>query len=210
MAASRAAKRIEAGTVGDIGLADDDGVGDRRLLHQFLVARQMVGAVHAVGKRDHRLQLVERGDVAVGEQDLDHRHRVGEAGHLDQHKIEIEVGSRVALDVKVEQAGGDFLVHMAAQAAAVDHAHAVARRLDQHVVDADFAEFVDDHRGAREGVRLEQAIDQRGLAAAEKAGDQEDRNAWRSGSDADKSVSRMPACYSSARERRRQTRTPSR
>ncbi len=140
---------------------------------------ELIGAVNAVGERNDRAQFIDRADVMIRQQELDHRHRVGETGHFDQHKIEIEIGRMIAPAVKIEQTGGDLLVHMAAQAAAVDDAHQFARRRHQHVVNADFAVFVDDDGGAGESARLEQAVDQRGLAAAEKPGDQQHRHARR-------------------------------
>ena len=72
----------------------------------------------------------------------------GEAGHFDQDAIEIASGVAVALGVEIEQAGSNLFVHMSAQATAVDHAHAPARRLHQHMIDAHFTVFVNDHRRA--------------------------------------------------------------
>ena len=138
---------------------------------------EVIAAVNAVGDGDHGLELVVRRDVGIGEKQLDDRHRVGEAGHLDQHTVEIALGAAAALGLKVEQARCNLVMYVAAEAAAVDHAHAITRRLDQHVVDAHLAVFVDDDRGARKVVELEQAVDQSGLAAAEEAGDQQHRHA---------------------------------
>src|SRR5436305_4679695 len=50
--------------------------------------------------------------------------------------------------------------------------------LDQQMIEADLAELVDDHRRLREHFVLQQAIEQRGLAGAEKAGEHRERD-WR-------------------------------
>ena len=49
-------------------------------------------------------------------------------------------------------------------------------RLEQQVVEPDLAPFVDDHQRVGEFARAEQAIDQRRLAGAEKAGDDVQRD----------------------------------
>ena len=170
-------ERIELCAIRDVALAEYDRIRHRRLLDRLRVAHEVIAAVNAVGDGDHGLEFVMHRDVRVSEKQLDDRNRIGEAGHLDQHAVEITVGAAEALRMKIEQAGGDLVMHVAAEAAAVDHAHAIARRLDQHVVDADLAVFVDDDRRARKIVELEQAVDQSGLAAAKKAGDQQHRHA---------------------------------
>ena len=139
----------------------------------------MRGAVHAVGNGDHGFQFKARAHIAIGQQDLDHRHRIGEPGHLDQYDVEITRATNGALGVQVEQTGSDLLMHVAAQAAGIEDAHAGARRLDQHMIDAHLAVFVDDDGRAREGTRLQQTIEQGGFAAAKKAGDQQHRQARR-------------------------------
>ena len=115
-------------------------------LIELRVPHEVIAAVNAVGDGDDGLEFVMRRDVRVGEKQLDDRHRIGEAGHFDQHTVEIAVRAAAALGLKVEQARGDLVVHVAAETAAVDHTHAIARRLDQHVVDAHLAVFVDDDR----------------------------------------------------------------
>ena len=58
---------------------------------------EVIAAVNAVGDGNHGLELVIRRDVRVGEKQLDDRHRIGEAGHFDQHAVEIAVGRRPRL-----------------------------------------------------------------------------------------------------------------
>ena len=58
----------------------------------------------------------------------------------------------------------------AAQAAALQQHHVVVDGLDQQMVEADLAELVDDDGGVGERRILQQAVEQRGLAGAEEAG----------------------------------------
>src|SRR5205807_1257181 len=67
----------------------------------------------------------------------------------------------------------------AAQATALQQYDAVADRFDQQMVEADFAEFVDDHRGFGERRVAEQAVEQGGLASAEEAGEHRQGNGVR-------------------------------
>jgi hypothetical protein len=65
----------------------------------------------------------------------------------------------------------------AANAAVTEQHRFFTGATHQRVVDADGAELVDDDRGAVPLRRCEKALQQRGLAGAEKAGDDRDRNA---------------------------------
>ena len=59
----------------------------------------------------------------------------------------------------------------AADAAAVDEDGVAGQRLVQQMVEPDLAPFVDDHQRVGERRRAQEAVDQRGLAGAEKTGD---------------------------------------
>ena len=109
--------------------------------------------------------LVLRADVLVDEEGLRHRRRIGEAGGLDDDGVELALAPHQPLDDADQVAA-----HGAADAAVVHLEHFLVGADDQLVVDADLAEFVDDH-GVFLAVRLGQdAVEQRGLAGAEIAG----------------------------------------
>jgi NADH:ubiquinone oxidoreductase subunit D len=65
-----------------------------------------------VDHRDHRAQREATGDGLVGQQQLDHGHRVGEAGCLDQHAIEPVLGAVVPAGIEVEQPRGELLYYL--------------------------------------------------------------------------------------------------
>jgi hypothetical protein len=69
----------------------------------------------------------------------------------------------------------------AADAAALQQHCRVAERLDEEMVDADLAELVDQDCGIMKSWRCEQAAQQGGLAAAEEAGEDVDRQGRRGG-----------------------------
>ena len=115
--------------------------------------------------------LVLRPDVLVHEEGLRHRRRIGEPGGLHDDGVELALAPHQPVDDAHEVAA-----HGAADAAVVHLEHFLVGAHDQVVVDADLAEFVDDD-GVLLPVRLGQdAVEQRGLAGAEIAGQHRDGN----------------------------------
>ena len=113
--------------------------------------------------------LVLLADVLVDEKGLRHRRRIGEAGGLHDDRVELALAPHQPVDDADQVAA-----HGAADAAVVHLEHFLVRADDQVVVDADLAELVDDH-GVFLAVRLGQdAVEQRGLAGAEIAGQHRD------------------------------------
>ena len=109
--------------------------------------------------------------VLVDEEGLRHRRGIGEAGRLDDDRVEPALALHQPLDDADEVAA-----HRAADAAVVHLEHFLVRADDEFVVDADLAELVDDDRVAL-AVRLAQdAVEQRRLAGAEIAGEDGDGN----------------------------------
>ena len=105
----------------------------------------------------------------VHEEGLRHRRGVGEAGGFDDDGVELAFSSHEPVDdahqVAAHGAADAAVVHLEDFLVGVDH---------QLVVDADLAEFVDDD-GVFLAVRLGQdAVEQRGLAGAEIAGEHGD------------------------------------
>jgi len=132
-------------------------------------------AVQRIDDGDNAVDRVELGEIAVGHQSVQDGCRIGEAGSLDQHPV---VGDLTGLApaLQVKEGGDQVAAHGAAQAAGGQREQGLLAAGDQFVVQADFAELVDDDRGAREGGVTQDARDQRGLATAEKAGDDGDRD----------------------------------
>ena len=110
-----------------------------------------------------------RPDVFVDEEGLRHRRRIGEAGGLDDDGVEFALASHQAVEDAHQVAA-----HGAADAAVVHLEYFLVGADDKVVVDADFAEFIDDDRIFL-AVRLGQdAVEQRRLAGAEIAGQHRD------------------------------------
>ena len=102
----------------------------------------------------------------VHEEGLRHRRGVGETRGLDNNGVELAFPAHQAVDdahqVATHGATDAAIVHLEDFLVGIDH---------QFVVDADFAEFVDDD-GEFLAVRLRQdAVEQCGLAGAEIAGE---------------------------------------
>ena len=114
---------------------------------------------------------VLRLDILVDKKGLGDRRRIGEPGRLDDDRVELALAFHQALDDADEVAA-----HGAADAAVVHLEDFFVRPDDQIVVDADFAEFVDDD-GVFLAVRFAQdAVQQGRLARAEIAGEDRDGN----------------------------------
>ena len=109
------------------------------------------------------------GDILVDEEGLRDRGGIGEAGGLDDDGVELALALHQPLDDADEIAA-----HRAADAAIVHLEDFLVGADDEVVVDAYLAELVDDD-GEFLAVRLgEDAVQERGLAGAEIAGEDGD------------------------------------
>ena len=155
----------------EIGLVDQDHVGEGDLVLGLRRVLQPLAEPFGVGDGHHRVEPGLPPDILVDEEGLRHRRRIGEPGRLDDDRVELAL----AAHQPVEDAN-QVAPHGAADAAVVHFEHFLVGADDEVVVDADFAELVDDH-GVFLAVRLGQnAIEQCGLAGAEIAGEHRDRH----------------------------------
>ena len=89
--ATRTDRRLDAGElvlVHEVGLVENDGIGEGDLV---LGLRRVLQALQHVARVDHRDDGVEtraRGHVLIHEEGLGHGRRVGEACRLDHDGIE--------------------------------------------------------------------------------------------------------------------------
>ena len=152
-----------------VGLVEQDHVGKGDLVLGLGRVLEPLLEPLGVGDRDHRVQLGLGADLLVHEEGLRHRRGVGEAGGLDDDGVEPALAPHQPVDDAHQVAA-----HGAADAAVVHLEHFFVGVDDELVVDADLAEFVDDD-GEFLAVRLGQnAVEQRGLAGAEIAGEHGD------------------------------------
>ena len=168
--------RLPRAGLGEVGLGQQQPVGDRGLLDRLGLPVEGAGAVDRIDRRDDAVQHIARRDDRVGHQGVQDRRRIGEAGGLDHDAGEERDLALDPVDKQIGQGVDDVAAHGAAQAAAVQQHDILARPLDQQMVEADLAELVDDDRGRRHAGLLQHMIEHRRLAAAEKAGQQGDRD----------------------------------
>ena len=102
--------------------------------------------------------------IRIDEEGLRYGRGIGEAGGLDDDRVELALALHQAFDDADEIAA-----HGAADAAVVHLENFLVGADDEFVVDADLAEFVDDDGVACRAARQD-AVEQRGLAGAEIAG----------------------------------------
>src|SRR5262249_12850016 len=118
-----------------------------------------------VSDRHYRVELGFAADIVVDEEGLRHWRGVGEPRGLEDDGVEFSLPAHQPLDDAHEIAA-----HRAADAAVVHLEDFFVSTDDEVVVDADLAEFIDDD-SVLVPVRLrEDAVEQRGLAGAEIAG----------------------------------------
>ena len=171
MARMRASTSRSSAGAHEVGLVEDDDVGEGDLVLGLGRVAQARGEPFGVGDRHHRVEPRRLAHVLVDEEGLRDRRGIGEAGRLDDDRVEPALALHQALDDADEVAA-----HGAADAAVVHLEHFLVRADDELVVDADLAEFVDDDRVAL-AVRLAQdPVEQRRLAGAEIAGEDGDGN----------------------------------
>ena len=154
-----------------VGLGQQDAVGEAHLLLRLAEIVELLVRVLGVHQRHDGIEQVVVADVLVHEEGLRHRPGVGHAGGLDDDALEIEL-LRLALGLQFAQDAHQVAAHGAADAAVVHLDDLFARILHQQlVVDAGLAEFVFDDGDALAVLLLEDAVEQRRLAAAEEAGE---------------------------------------
>ena len=160
--------RLDLGKLGlghEIGLVQHDDVGEGDLVLGLRRVLQPVGQPFGVGHGDDRIEPRVLLHVLVDEEGLRHRRRIGEPGGLDDDGVELALALHQAFDDADEVAA-----HGAADAAIVHLEHFLVGADDEVVVDADLAEFVDDDGVFLAVVLRQDAVQQRGLAGAEIAG----------------------------------------
>ncbi len=156
--------------VDQIGLGDEQAIGEADLaLHHFMLV-QLVVRVLRVDQRDDRVEQEFVGDLVVHEERLRDRARIGEAGGFDHDTVEIQFAG-LLLRRQIAQHARQVAADRAADAAVAHLDDLLARVLhEDFVVDVLFAELVLDHGDLHAVLFVQDALEQGGFAAAEKAG----------------------------------------
>jgi hypothetical protein len=149
-------------------------VSNRCLLDRFELAVQLRHAVDGIDGGDHGIEPEIGLEDRILHQRVQDRRRIGEAGGLDHHALERRHFAAHAPEIEGTQRVHEVAADRTAQAARA-HQHGLAvDLLDQFVVETDLAEFVDQHGGLAHAGMAQKLAEQRGLAAAEEAGEDGD------------------------------------
>src|SRR5438128_1631577 len=160
----------------EVGLRHENAVGEADLLLGLAELVELPGRVLGVHHGDDAVQEVVVADLLVDEEALRDRPRVRHSGGLDDDAVELEL-ARVAPLFQLAKDADKVPAHGAAHAAVVHLDDLLAGPVQQDVVvHARLAELVLDHGDAPAVPLLEDAVDERRLAAPQEAGEYGHRN----------------------------------
>ena len=138
------------GSVNKIGLGQHQAVGEGHLLDRNIFADERGGAGDGIDRGDDAAERQAAGQSRVGHEGLQNGCRVRKPAGLDDDAREGGDAALIAAPQQVVERRGEVVADFAAQAAGLQFDEAVRAGLDQFVVEADLAEFVDDDGGFRE------------------------------------------------------------
>src|SRR5262249_42715385 len=144
------------------------------LLDRDRLALQRARAIHGIDRRHNAAQLEPPGKIWFDHQRLENGSRISQPAGLDNNAGKRGNHTSIAAVHHGCDGIGKIAAQTAAEAPIRKLDEAVRARLDQLMVKANLAEFVDDDGGAREFRLPEQVTQQRRLAAAEKAREDND------------------------------------
>ncbi len=161
-------QRFRIGVGYKVDLTHQYAVGKCHLILGFGLLIQRGVPVLGVNHRDHRVEHVVGRDAVVHEERLRHRTRIRQPGGLDDDAFEVDL-ARLPLRLQVIQYAHQIAAHRAADAAVVHLDDLLALLRDQQlVIDPNGAEFILDDRNFLAVLLGQNAIEQRGLAGAQK------------------------------------------
>src|SRR5258708_2722781 len=157
--------------VDEVGLGDEDAVGESHLAARLVVLVELLVRVLRVDHGEHAVEQELVVDRLVHEEGLRDRAGVGEAGRLDDHAVEIEL-ALAALLAEVAEDAHQVAAHRAAQAPVVHLDDLLFLVLHEDLaVDARLAELVLDHGDLLAVLLGEDAVEERCLPRAGEAGE---------------------------------------
>jgi len=154
-----------------VDLVQQHHVGKPDLLLRFVAVGQPVDQETRIGNRDDRVEPGLGAHLVVDEKRLRDRCRIGKTGRLDDDAVELARAFHETADDAHQIAA-----HRAADAAVVHLEYFFVGADHDFVVDADFAEFIDDDGVFLAVVFAEDAVEQRGFAGSQIAGQDCDGN----------------------------------
>jgi len=165
--------RFQCGNVADqIGLGDQQPIRKRHLLHRFILMVELMNCIGGIHRRHDGIEPQEMRDQWIVQQELHDRGRICQTRGLDENTAKWRHLATIASHQECAQRLLEVAADCAANTTAREYRHLAIDALDEEMVETDFAIFVDDDGAVPHGVVAQHAIEQRGLAAAEKASDQ--------------------------------------
>ena len=149
----------------EIAFGENDAVGDRQLPPRLDAAFQIVRARQPIDHADDAVEHVMALEIGIGHEGGENGRGIGEAGRLDHDPRQGPALSQP------DQGLDEFAAHRAAQTPVGQFDQPVTGLgFDEHLIDADLAEFVDDDRRVGEARLGEKAIEDGRLSRPQKAG----------------------------------------
>ena len=128
-------------------------------------------AEQRIDRGNHAIERVDADKIALRHQRMQYRRGVGQTAGFDHHAIERRNRALHAPRRKLGERLREIATHVATQATVGKLHKTFLAGLDQIMIQPNRAEFIDDDRGAAHRRIANEACEQRGLAAAEKAGE---------------------------------------
>ena len=169
------AQRRHQLSVAQIRLGQNQPVGHRYLFGRLGKAADLGRAVDGVNRGDDAGETEMVAQDGLGQQRVGDRRRIRQSGSLDDDPAEIRHLAARSPRQLLAQRLLQIAAHRAAQAAVFQQQRAFGDALQQMMVEPDLAELVDEDENVGQLRRAQQTLQQRGFAAAEKAGDDVDR-----------------------------------
>ena len=162
---------VEFGGGDEVGFVENDDVGEGELLDGFVVGAEVLEDMFGVDDGDDGIEAEVGLHLVVGEKRLRDGAGIREAGGLDENAVELVLAlhetAEDADEIAADGAADTAVVHLEELFVGLD---------DELVIYADLAEFVFDDREFLAVLFGEDAIEERGFAGAEEAGEDGDRN----------------------------------
>ncbi len=137
---------FDGGRFGEVGLRDDEAVGEDHLLARLGGGFEVRLAAHGIDHGEHHVDMKFAAECAVGGEGLQDRPGIGEPGGFDHDAAERRHGAALAVENEPAQRELQIAAGDAADAAVAEQNGFVGAAANKRVVDADGAELVDDDR----------------------------------------------------------------
>ncbi len=160
---------------GEVGLGQQQPLRQRHLAPRLGPLRQLARAEQRIHGRHHPVEAQPARQHGMPQHRLQRGPGVYQAGGLDHQPAEGRQASAFAAREQPRHGADHVLREVAAEAAVRQHQRAIPALLDQMLVERHLAELVHrDHRAGHARV-AQQRVEQRRLAAAEEAAEQQHR-----------------------------------